>query len=526
MVDHDPKSIDSKELGVNSVVEISQVQDQITISAVLRDRRGRVRWILPGNTPEENEQVGIRNIQGLFLENFPEFEELFPRLEDGKIPNDIVKNVRHYIIEKVGSQKNFELVFSSSPHVRVATPYFEGSHVTALQKSFAPWGIDLMENNNRSSLPLDWHGRSNLDRSGMTKEEIEVALESEVLTFIQNGGKLTEGSLRSHGLKRVVFAISRYYEGGIRQLRKNLGIYRNSARNFIAECIEDEFGILKIPGGRNVGMICWQLDGATDEENLQLAAKNIQGLLLKNFPEFNQQFPRIENGMIEISKRKDARKFLLEHQHDLSVLMGGAVTSGDYFEGSYPVALYRSFLPWGIDLFDIDIHDISSIPRDSQNRILWHLPGRRQKTGRPSDIAVEILQTLFLDKYPDFEQLFSRNKNFEILEEQRSAALQYILSRCGSRLKFIETFGNSPLDQKCAPYFEGSFIIALMKSFSSWGLNFEQEDFKWARKNRQAKETQNYYGDSLLQEYTNMLRSGQIMSLEEFIKMKEGQNKQ
>ena len=64
---------------------------------VLRDAQGRIQWNVAGNTPEQNEQIGIGNIQALFLTKFPDFDELFPRDEDGTIAEEEREEARNFI---------------------------------------------------------------------------------------------------------------------------------------------------------------------------------------------------------------------------------------------------------------------------------------------------------------------------------------------------------------------------------------------------------------------------------------------
>lgn len=117
---------------------------------VFRDKRGRVIWSLSGNTPEENEMIGIRNVQALFLEKFPEFDELFPRGEDGKVIEDKREEAKKFIEEKVGNQKKLLTIVSSS--------CFEGSTRLAIMKSFTPWGLkfeDIPQIDKKSGVYFD-----------------------------------------------------------------------------------------------------------------------------------------------------------------------------------------------------------------------------------------------------------------------------------------------------------------------------------------------------------------------------------
>lgn len=114
-----------------------------TKSESVFDKRGRMRWSLPGNTPEQNLQLGINNIQALFFAAFPEFNDLFPLDEQGKIEEDKREEAKAYILERVGTQEKYNKHITKSSLASNVTPYFGGSLLILLDKSFAPLGIDF-----------------------------------------------------------------------------------------------------------------------------------------------------------------------------------------------------------------------------------------------------------------------------------------------------------------------------------------------------------------------------------------------
>lgn len=109
------------------------------LPSVLRDSSVRVMWKLPGNTEVENLQIGIQNIQGLFLEKFPEFDELFPRAENGRIIEERRREAQCFILDHIGTYKKFSAITPGSA-LHTSGP-FKGSFITALEQSFSPWGI-------------------------------------------------------------------------------------------------------------------------------------------------------------------------------------------------------------------------------------------------------------------------------------------------------------------------------------------------------------------------------------------------
>lgn len=110
----------------------------------LRDKRGRVIWKLPGNKPEQNEQLGVRDIQALFLERFPEFKEQFlVSDENGEltIPEPKREEAKKFILESVGNRKKFIVIFGGSPITQKSVSYFKGSSYVVLEKFLVSWGL-------------------------------------------------------------------------------------------------------------------------------------------------------------------------------------------------------------------------------------------------------------------------------------------------------------------------------------------------------------------------------------------------
>lgn len=141
MIDHHPKFIDPKELGVVEASGINHAQAQAPLPAVLRDGGGRVRWGIRGNTLEQNEQIGISNVQSLFLARFPEFDLRFPKQEDGTISKELQEAAKAFIVTTLADREKIVDVVGATVQNKRSTPYFEGSVLVAIEKSFSPWGI-------------------------------------------------------------------------------------------------------------------------------------------------------------------------------------------------------------------------------------------------------------------------------------------------------------------------------------------------------------------------------------------------
>ncbi len=169
----------SKEIQIGFVTlnEIPKVSTEIP--KVTRDNRGRFVWNLSGNTPEQNEQLGISNVQGLFLEKFPVFNELFPREEDGTISKDKIEEAEKFITERIGKSRQFRVIISGTVLNKGQVPYFEGSFAIAIRKAFSPWGLYLDGLKNVNSQENRWMTLGDARKKiGVSRETAVALLES------------------------------------------------------------------------------------------------------------------------------------------------------------------------------------------------------------------------------------------------------------------------------------------------------------------------------------------------------------
>jgi len=121
------------------------------IPTVLRDARGRVRWTLPGNTPEENLRLGINNVQALVIAEVPEIAN-FPRDENGKIREDDRKQVESLILEWIRRDRIVKKAIMSRPKISYTeqNQYFRRNIMYTLRTAFQEYG--LFEDKSKKSL--------------------------------------------------------------------------------------------------------------------------------------------------------------------------------------------------------------------------------------------------------------------------------------------------------------------------------------------------------------------------------------
>jgi hypothetical protein len=130
-----------------AILSRSSVQEpeQLNLPRVFRDTNGNIVWGFIGNGPEENEQLRIQNLQGLFLEQFPEFTELFPFDTEGKIVEESREYAGDFILKVIGRRADFRRHIGHSPLSETCASDFERSHIVAISKFSASWGIQIKE---------------------------------------------------------------------------------------------------------------------------------------------------------------------------------------------------------------------------------------------------------------------------------------------------------------------------------------------------------------------------------------------
>ena len=188
--------------------------------AVTRNAKG-IRWVLLNNTPEQNEQLGIRNIHGLFLERYPEFNDLYPRGEDGKIAEDKIETAKTFVLERMGKIKDFSSILGRSAISRRVAPYFEGSHLVALEKSFKPWGINFPYQRNDNSVVVGKRVHRLFSETPIHMYTPEL-IENEARDILSKEGRFGQTVLKGLKKGRLSRAIGNVYPGGMRALKVKL----------------------------------------------------------------------------------------------------------------------------------------------------------------------------------------------------------------------------------------------------------------------------------------------------------------
>lgn len=214
----------------------------------------------------------------------------------------------------------------------------------------------------------------------------------------------------------------------------------------------------------------WKLPGNTDDQNLLVGIRNIQGLFLEKFPEFVRLFPRDTEGRIEETRRAEAAKFIadrLDTQTCFNSIFGSSAVKALYFENRYQIAIQRSFEPWGLQIYR-QPNPESGVMRDRKGNVCWNLSGNTPEQNE--QLAVSNIQALFLEEFPEFRQFFPQDDS-RIDEDKRDSAKHFILEKVGTRKKLIALFTGTPL---VIPIFGGSLRLLIDRCFSPWGIQFDK----------------------------------------------------
>lgn len=109
---------------------------------VLHDPRGRILWRSPGNNPEENLRIGIRNMQSMVISAVPELKDI-PRDENGQIEDSQKPSIESLIWERIRNNEAIQGLNKSDSGVVYPLDYkqFRTSLRFGVAASFADWGL-------------------------------------------------------------------------------------------------------------------------------------------------------------------------------------------------------------------------------------------------------------------------------------------------------------------------------------------------------------------------------------------------
>lgn len=109
------------------------------------------------------------------------------------------------------------------------------------------------------------------------------------------------------------------------------------------------------------------------------------------------------------------------------------------------------------------------IPRDERGGVRWRLKGNSEEAN--VQLAVTNIRLIFLARYLEFDVLFPRGEDDKIVQDKKDAARRFITKEIGTRTKFKKLLGPYPIGN--LPIFNHSVGIALVQTFTPWGIDFD-----------------------------------------------------
>lgn len=440
---------------------------------IRRDARGLIRWRIRGNTPEEDESIGVNNIRALFLEKVPDFLSHFPLQGDGKTAADQREEAKRFILERVGSSQKFDACFGGSSTARRAVPYFHGSFTEAIRKSFVMWGLEfaveplsdlVMRRSNGTIIwslpnnsPEENEQTGNQNIRGLIWEQIPES--RELLSAITAGTASEEEKVR---LRLLILSNCKNFRDFTKLFTDSptkkevtpyfLGYYVLVLRKSLAPLgIKIKYTDFPFPKG------LWR------ELTKEQAIAMLQEMLIDEYPDF-KSFLSEDGTKVTEELSQEAKKFILDrtvNQASRRLIFPPSATVKKlcpHFSGSVIEVARCLVEAWGIPFRLRDI---------KMNRGLWK--------DKNEDECIRTLQTFWVEIFPEFKQLLISEEHDQ--ENKMDSIVRYIIQRAGTRFKFELVFGGSCLARATVPFFEGSYKLALKKTFSPWGIIIKDSDF-------------------------------------------------
>lgn len=193
-------------------------------------------------------------------------------------------------------------------------------------------------------IPRDVRGRIQWSTLRQEPNKLAAVIEAEVAGLSSHGVQISNDGLEAASKSGLLSGIHRYYPGAMSALRAKFGIYSEQGRPFTTEVTET--GLLK---DAKSGKTIWRQRGQSREEDEQLAVRNVQIIFLTRFPEFDQLFPRNEQGQISKAQTEQARQFILDHigsKKKFIAELGGSAFMQPIFQHSLWILLNKTFTPW------------------------------------------------------------------------------------------------------------------------------------------------------------------------------------
>jgi superfamily II DNA or RNA helicase len=374
-----------------------------------------------------NESNAIASIHKLAKQNFPEFWSAY---EQGAY-----SQAKTILCAKISGRRDFSTVFTKSLQ---QIESFEGKYVLALQKSFPELELLAID------FGIDWTDES---KGIISMHKLAEQNLPEFWIAYKQGDYAKAKTLLSEKISKIEeFKV----------------IFTNSPfKKYVAPYFEGSYlvALQKSFPELQLKVADFRLSWTTEENGIA----SMHRLARQNLPDFWIAY--------EQGNYLKAKKLLGESISGLNDFSTIFTTSPitkiatAYFRQSYLVALQKSFPALSLEKSDLGASE--SIDTKQPNRIV------RTHHWKVESEGIDSMHAIAGQKLPEFWATY-KSKGYV-------KAKRMLLKRITGGKDFSSIFTNMPTLKKHVPYFEGTYLIALQKSFPGLGLTGKDfgTDMNW-----------------------------------------------
>ena len=310
--------------------------DKVFHKLGLNPLRFELKWKGEGGDPEEDEKLGIKSVRYVLAKEKPELIEKYQRVEE-LFPDEI--NSLKEEIYKI-TRGHLKVWGLSGAINKTMTPYFGGSHITALDKVFHKLGLNPL------GFELKWKGEG-----GDPEEDEKLGIKSVRYVLAKEKPELIEKYQRVeelfpdeiNSLKEEIYKITR---GHLKVWGLSGAINKTMTPYFGGSHITALDKVFHKLGLNPLGFeLKWKGEGGDPEGDKNLGIASVKYVLAKEKPELIEKYQRVEKlSPDEInSLREEIYKITSGHFNvwGLSGAMDGR--NAPYFGGSYITVLLKVF---------------------------------------------------------------------------------------------------------------------------------------------------------------------------------------
>ena len=376
-----------------------------------------------------------------------------------------VQNQKSFSTQEINDLKNqiydislsdFNIWGLAAATSTTTAPYFEGSHITALIKSFP----ELSLNRYAFSYQFDGSTEEEAEQNGI--KSVQAAIERFLPKVWSEYGDYQKGN-QSFSPERLRVLKDRIYKLHSSDFRiwglKGLSEQKNSPyfKGSYITALVKSFPELSL----NPYAFSYQFDGSTKEEAEQNGIKSVQAAIERFEPEIWKEHVAYQADYRSFSSKRlqliKDRLYGLQSADFLIWKLSGVFrqNSASYFGGSYIIALRKSFPELNLNPYAFGYQFNGTTKKEAEENGI-----------KSVQAAIERFEPEIWKEYEAYQvegENFSPKRNKALKER-----IQMIKAANFSSWKI-----GAALQRKSAPYFEGSHYVALQKSLPLLSLDFQ-----------------------------------------------------